>query len=51
MAKAKKSAPTIVEVIQSLAGENQMHDDHGPVIIGRRDRKPTLPAEEVKTEN
>ncbi|MES2273745.1 MAG: hypothetical protein V4487_06100 [Chlamydiota bacterium] len=23
--------------------ENEMMDDHGPVILGRRDRKPHLP--------
>ena len=25
--------------------ENQMIDDHGPAIIGRRDKKPNLPEE------
>jgi len=34
------------EQLRNLEQEDQMHDDHGLVIIGHRDRKPVLPPEE-----
>ncbi len=43
----EKQDPTLELMEKFLKGfeENQMIDDHGPVIIGRRDRKPNLPEE------
>lgn len=50
MAKEKKPQPKNTQpsnqFLKSLEEEDQMHDDHGPVIIGRRDRKPRIPEEE-----
>lgn len=31
------------DVLKNIEEENEMIDDHGPVIIGRRDKKPILP--------
>lgn len=48
MAKVKKPVPkvrSLLEFLKSLQGEDQIHDDHGAVIIGRRDRKPEIPDE------
>jgi hypothetical protein len=45
--KKTKSGP---DFIKFLMGEDQMHDDHGPVIIGGRDRKPEIPEEEESYE-
>ena len=42
------TAPKSVEVLKSLENEDLMHDDHGPVIIGRRDRKPNIPEDKNK---
>lgn len=50
MAKEKKPQPKkqqpSPEFLKNLGEEDQMLDDHGPVIIGRRDQKPKIPEEE-----
>lgn len=53
MAKVKKSGPkpdSLLKFLKNLGEEDQMHDDHGTVIIGRRDRKPQIPEEKEKKE-
>lgn len=52
MAKEKKeripkNQPKL-KFLKSLEQEDVMHDDHGPVIIGRRDRKPNIPDDQKK---
>ncbi len=56
--KKKESEPTsdgtkqmsgLKQTIEQLLlnrEEDRMIDDHGPVILGRRDRKPRLPEDE-----
>lgn len=51
MAKMKKQKPqsnSNTKFLRSMELEDQMHDDHGPVIIGRRDKKPNIPEEKDK---
>ena len=51
MAKAKKPVPKVrsmLEFLQALQDEDQMRDDHGAAIIGRRDKKPKIPEIEEK---
>ena len=49
MKKAKKQAPKEMppkfnpDFLKYMERENEMLDDHGPVILGGRDRKPILP--------
>lgn len=48
MAKRKeelpKQKPNAYEAfLRNLSAEDYAHDDHGPVIVGRRDRKPKIP--------
>lgn len=49
--KRRKKAVTGKErlddaILKGIAEENEMIDDHGPVIIGGREKKPVLPKEE-----
>ncbi len=46
--KPKPQKPQVIsdEFLKSLEEEDQMHDDHGPVIIGSREKKPKIPKEE-----
>lgn len=41
----KDPSQEIMEKFFKKFEENEMIDDHGPAIIGRRDKKPTLPEE------
>jgi hypothetical protein len=43
MKKPKAKPDATLKFLKNLKTEDQMHDDHGPVIIGRRDRKPKIP--------
>jgi hypothetical protein len=44
--KEKKPKPKKdLEFLKYLEEEDQMHDDHGPVIIGPREKKPKIPEE------
>jgi len=50
MAKQKPNKPkgnSLSLYLKRLVGEDRMHDDHGTVIIGGRDKKPKIP-EEIK---
>lgn len=54
MPKEKKHQPKNprinIRFLRSLEEEDRMHDDHGAVIIGRRDQKPIIPEEKKITE-
>lgn len=37
----KEASPD--QILRNIMEENDMFDDHGPVILGGRDKKPVLP--------
>ncbi len=48
--KTKKSKPKpdlSLKFLNNIEEEARMLDDHGPVIIGRRDRKPKIPEDKL----
>lgn len=42
-AKKEMPFPMKEEMLKNIKEENEMIDDHGPVILGGRDKKPLLP--------